>query len=202
MTNYTKRELQSYAVRMADRFHLDPDIFLRQIEAESSWDPKAVNENSGAAGLGQVMADTARDPGFGVDPLEDRFDPLESIRFAAEYMDALLSRTAGDYALALAAYNKSPTQVLDTQEVPDVKETIDYIAKILGEDRPKRRGTRAPRLRPNEMAGSVAGGVDRSAIAAALAEAEMMMGDSPAPLRPADSDIRVALMEAMQSRGR
>ena len=53
------------------------------IMEESSGNPFAVSP-VGAEGLGQVMPRTAKNPGFGVEPLKDAFDPVESRRFATD----------------------------------------------------------------------------------------------------------------------
>lgn len=116
---------------MADRYGVDPDVFVRQIMQESRFDPEAVSPK-GAVGIAQIMPDTARAPGYSVVPIADRSDPEESLRFAAEYMRALLNKYNGDYALALAAYNAGPGKVDKYNGVPPIKETQDYVAKILG----------------------------------------------------------------------
>jgi hypothetical protein len=92
-----ERELRALAAQMAERYGLDPEVFVRQIQQESSFNPQARNRRTGATGLGQVMAATAQDPGFGVTPLRDRLDPVENLRFSAEYMAAMLRKYDGDY---------------------------------------------------------------------------------------------------------
>jgi len=73
---------------------------------ESRGNPRAVS-GAGAAGLMQVMPDTARAPGFGVRPLDGnrRFDAQENRRFGEEYLGAMLNRYDGNVERALAAYN-------------------------------------------------------------------------------------------------
>ncbi|MFZ9080338.1 MAG: lytic transglycosylase domain-containing protein [Alphaproteobacteria bacterium] len=111
---------------------IDPDIFVRLIQQESSFDPDAVSEK-GAAGLPQIMPKTALKPGYGVEAisLEDRFDPEISLRFGAQYLRAMLDKYDGDYARALAAYNKGPGGTPEEGKVPYVKETYDYVGSIL-----------------------------------------------------------------------
>ena len=127
-----ERELQALARQMAERYGLDPDVFVRQIQQESGFDPQARNRRTGATGLGQVMAATAQDPGFGVTPLRDRLDPVENLRFSAEYMRAMLDKFDGDYRLALAAYNAGPGVVDQAGGIPAFEETQNYVARILG----------------------------------------------------------------------
>lgn len=76
---------------------------------ESRNNPRAVSP-AGARGLMQVMPATARDPGFGVDPLQNPFDPQESKRFGKEYFSALL-KEFGSVRHALMAYNWGPYNV-------------------------------------------------------------------------------------------
>ena len=105
------------------------------IQVESAGNPNAVSP-VGAAGLMQVMPDTARQPGNGVTPLdwEKRFDPKENKRFGTEYLNAMLKRF-GNIDDALAAYNWGPTATekwiergRKTHQMP--QETIDYIKKV------------------------------------------------------------------------
>ena len=128
-------DIQSLITTMAERYGLDPDIFRRLIKAESNFNPNAVSED-GALGLGQIMPDTARSPGYRVTPLskDKMFDPAENLRFSAEYFRAMLDRPEidGDYRLAAAAYNAGLGAVKKHDGVPPFKETQDYVGKIFG----------------------------------------------------------------------
>ena len=119
------------AAMYARQYGLDPEIFVRQIAQESRFNPDAVSPK-GAVGIAQIMPDTARDPGYGVTPIEDRTDPEESLRFSAEFMRALLDEYGGDYGLALAAYNAGPGRVNEAGGIPDIPETKNYVSSILG----------------------------------------------------------------------
>ena len=139
-----ERELRAMAAQMAERYGLDPAIFTRQIEKESGFNPNARNEKTGATGLGQVMSATAQDPGFGVTPLRDRLDAVENLRFSAEYLSAMVRRYGGDYRKGLAAYNAGPGTVDRVGGIPEIPETQDYLAKVLG-------GPMRPRARPSNL---------------------------------------------------
>ena len=117
---------------MARRFGLDPELFRRQIQQESGFQESAVSP-VGARGLGQIMPDTAAQPGYGVTPLSADLidDPEENLRFSAEYMAAMLKKYDGDYRLALAAYNAGAGAVDKAGGVPDFEETQNYVSKIL-----------------------------------------------------------------------
>jgi len=107
----------------------------RVIQQESRGDPNAVSP-VGAAGLMQVMPDTARKPGFGVKPLAwgDRFDPVENRRFGEEYLQAMLTEFNGDQARALVAYNWGVGNARKwSGELSDLPaETKNYVQTILG----------------------------------------------------------------------
>lgn len=118
----------------AEQYGLDPTVFRRMIMQESGFNPEARNERSGALGIAQIMPDSARQPGFGIDPIEDRLDPEQSLRFGAQYLRAMLDRYDGDYARALAAYNAGPGRVDEAGGIPNIAETQTYVANILGSE--------------------------------------------------------------------
>lgn len=92
------------AAQMAERYGVDPELYVRLIARESGWDPNARGA-SGEIGYSQIMAETAASPGFGVAPIRDRSDPIDNLRFGAEYLGALIDYYDGDYSKALMAYN-------------------------------------------------------------------------------------------------
>jgi len=117
---------------IAKEYGVDPDIFVRLIQQESRFDPDAVSEK-GAAGIAQIMPDTAAKPGYGVGAisLEDRFDPEIGLRFGAQYLKAMIDKYDGDYARALAAYNRGPKKIPLTGKAEFNPETYDYVGSIL-----------------------------------------------------------------------
>jgi membrane-bound lytic murein transglycosylase D len=72
-------------------------------EVESSFDPRA-RSPVGAAGLFQLMPETAKRFGLRTFPLDQRLAPDESAVAAAKYLQ-YLHRRFNDWRLALAAYN-------------------------------------------------------------------------------------------------
>ncbi len=73
-------------------------------EVESGYNPRAVSKK-GAAGLWQLMPETARSLGLRVDEHRDeRFDPVKSTRVALSYIKQLY-RKFRDPRLVLIAYN-------------------------------------------------------------------------------------------------
>jgi hypothetical protein len=118
-------DYRQLAYQKAQKYGIDPELFVRQIQAESAFRPDAVS-SAGAIGLGQLMPATAKE--LGVDPT----DPDQNLEGAARYMKQLLGRYNNDPKLALAAYNAGMGNVDKAGGVPNFKETQNYVAKILG----------------------------------------------------------------------
>lgn len=112
------------ARQKALKYGLDPTLFVRQIQAESSFNPNAVSPK-GAIGLGQIMPATAKE--LGINPE----DPDQNLEGAARYMRQQLD-TFGDYPLALAAYNAGAGNVRKAGGIPNFTETQNYVSKIMG----------------------------------------------------------------------
>ena len=116
--------------------NINPELLNAVIQQESGGNPNAVSP-VGAAGIMQIMPDTARDPGFGVTPLRDwdgvdpRTAPIsEQIRFGRDYLAAMQERFGGDQSLTLAAYNAGPGAVEQYGGVPPFEETQNYVQSI------------------------------------------------------------------------
>ena len=111
--------------RDAARRHLVPeDLFLKIVQQESGFYPKAVS-SKGALGLAQLMPDTARI--LRVDPL----DPYQNLDGGARYLMQQY-RAFGNWRLALAAYNAGPGAVQKHGGVPPFRETQNYVKVIFG----------------------------------------------------------------------
>ncbi|EOC9629727.1 transglycosylase SLT domain-containing protein [Enterobacter ludwigii] len=95
---------------------------------ESSWNPRAFNTSSGAAGLFQFTVDTGNRYGLSA---VDRFDPEKSADAAARYFQDNLKRYGGDIAKTLAQYNGGNVAVTANGDLNLKKETVDYLLKIL-----------------------------------------------------------------------
>jgi membrane-bound lytic murein transglycosylase MltF len=106
----TVKDVNKLEGLLATESFSDDPLIQKIIMAESSGDPNAVS-SKGAKGLMQIMDGTAKDPGFGVNPLEDPFDPVENVRFGTEYFNAMLNRYDNDTVSALAAFNWGPGNV-------------------------------------------------------------------------------------------
>jgi soluble lytic murein transglycosylase-like protein len=92
---------------------------------ESRWRENAVSP-VGARGLAQLMPGTARYLGVNAD------DPFANLEGGARYLREQLDRFDGDLEKALAAYNAGPGRVERANGVPNIRETKQYVAAIMG----------------------------------------------------------------------
>lgn len=106
------------------------------VAQESGGDPNALSPK-GAGGLTQIMPDTARDPGYGVQPLQgwDGKDPRtappeEQMRFGRDYLGAMIDERGGNVQEGLAAYNAGPGAVAKHGGIPPFAETRQYVQNI------------------------------------------------------------------------
>ena len=104
---------------------IDPDIFARQINQESGFNPSA-KSGAGAIGIAQFMPGTAA--GMGIDPT----DPVASLKAAAQMDAQNLQKYGGDWGEALAAYNAGGGNVDKYGGIPPFAETQSYVNNILG----------------------------------------------------------------------
>jgi len=97
---------------------------------------RLTTSSAGARGMFQIMPGTGRDPGFGVDPLENNTQE-EQRRFARDYLEALYDEFDQDQTAALAAYNAGPERIKQLQQrygadwmqyAPD--ETQQYVPRV------------------------------------------------------------------------
>jgi hypothetical protein len=110
--------------QIAARHSLSPRLIHSVIKVESNYNPNAVSPK-GALGLMQLIPSTARR--FGV---SDVFDPMDNITGGAKYLKYLLDLYAGNYPLALAAYNAGEAAVARYGGVPPYPETQNYVVMV------------------------------------------------------------------------
>ncbi|MDB5804538.1 MAG: lytic transglycosylase protein [Betaproteobacteria bacterium] len=108
------------------RHGLDPSLLRAIAHVESQFDNRAVSP-AGARGLMQLMPGTAKRYGT-----TDRADPAQNLDAGARYFKDLLTRYAGNLALALAAYNSGEANVeRHARRVPPFRETMLYVPEVL-----------------------------------------------------------------------
>ena len=108
----------------ARRYNVPEDLYLRLVQQESGWNPRAVS-HKGATGLAQLMPATARRLGVDID------NPHQNLEGGARYLRMMYDRF-GSWRLALAAYNAGPEAVEQHGGVPPYSETRNYVRTILG----------------------------------------------------------------------
>ena len=90
--------LELFADGYARAVGYDTQVFRRQIEMESGWNPTAVSR-AGAEGIAQIIP--RRHPSM----RGRTFDPFASLEYAANLMASHIAHRGGDYREALADYN-------------------------------------------------------------------------------------------------
>lgn len=119
--------LQKYQqeISVAAKNHqLDPALLRAVIHAESAFNPKALSK-SGAAGLMQLMPDTATEVG-----VKNVWHQQQNIQGGASYLSSLIKRYKGNMKLAMAAYNAGPGAVDKHQGIPPYAETQRYVERV------------------------------------------------------------------------
>lgn len=135
--NFSGRGVDNSSSGMFDR------VFRNLIQQESRGrhmtGDKLTTSPVGAQGITQVMPKTAKDPGFGVKPIQNDSEE-EYIRFGKDYLSAMLNEFDGDYEKALAAYNAGHGSVKKAvakggaewkKFLPKQAETLPYISNIM-----------------------------------------------------------------------
>ena len=165
------------ATQMAERYGVDPEVYNRLIAKESGWDPSAKGA-AGEIGLVQIMKETGIKPGLGVTPIQDRADPVENLRFGAEYLGALIEEFGGDYTKALQAYNGGLGNV---QKGTVSDSARSYASSLLGGKEVKGAPMR-PESRPS---GLVPQAEDKSGAAAIEKALRDLFAEAEGPKAPA-----------------
>src|SRR4029077_14479767 len=115
--------------RAAIKAGINPDIFERQIQQESGFNP-TISSKAGASGIAQIMPATAK--AWGVDPLT----PEQALFAAATHMGQYV-RKYGSYENALRAYNAGPGAI---EASKGYAETNKYVSTIMGGTTPTTSG--------------------------------------------------------------
>ncbi len=111
--------------KKSDQYRIESSLLKAVIKVESNWNSKAVS-HAGAMGLMQLMPGTAYDL-----KITNPFNPEDNIDGGARYLRYLLDRFDGNLSHALAAYNAGPTRVKRHRGIPPIKETQQYVKRVL-----------------------------------------------------------------------
>lgn len=111
--------------KAGEKHGVDPGLLRSIAQAESGGRTNAVS-SKGARGIMQLMPGTAKMLG-----VKDPMDKSQSVHGAAKYMRQLLDRYDGDTVKAVAAYNAGPGRVDKSGGVPRIRETVNYVNKVL-----------------------------------------------------------------------
>jgi soluble lytic murein transglycosylase-like protein len=124
-----KRHLKPAFERAARESRLPVALIEALAWRESRWRAEALNPDSGAIGIGQLLPETAAFVASELlgDPTLDPADAEENIRMMARYLRAQVDQFDGDRELALAAYLQGSTSVRNNGISPT---TADYLADI------------------------------------------------------------------------
>lgn len=120
----TKNDIDVVIKIIAKKQGIRKTLIKAMIIAESNYKHYAVS-HCGAAGLMQLMPDTAKELG-----VKDRFNPVQNVCGGVKYIKMLLNEFDGNLTLALASYNAGIGTVKRFGRVPRYKETINYIEKV------------------------------------------------------------------------
>ncbi|MBN1880334.1 lytic transglycosylase domain-containing protein [bacterium] len=120
-----KLEIMKMIDDTAKKHGIDPDLAKAVAQAESNFQADAVSPK-GAIGVMQLMPATATR--FKV---KDIYHPKDNIEGGIQYLKFLLGMFPTDMTLALAAYNAGENRVLELGSIPEIKETQDYVDRVI-----------------------------------------------------------------------
>lgn len=123
--NLSKDDIENLIEKISIKEGVSPSLVKAVVENESSYNTMAVSPK-GAMGLMQLMPDTAKELG-----VNDSFSAEENIEGGVKYLKGLLNKYQWDYKKALAAYNAGPKLVDSYNGVPPIKETAEYVKRVL-----------------------------------------------------------------------
>ncbi len=116
----------SLALKVAGEEEVDPNWVLSVMRAENAaFDPHLVS-SAGAIGLMQVMPRIGE--AFGA---TDLTDPLQNIRAGTRFLRVLIAKYKNPVLVA-AAYNAGEPNVDLRHSLPLIRETADYVTRVVG----------------------------------------------------------------------
>ena len=125
LSSYSSSAYDEMITEASQKHGISFPLLKAVIKVESNFNPRAVSR-AGALGLMQIMPENAK-----AFRMRDPFDPRENILTGTQYFRELLERFNGKLHLALAAYNAGPSVVDRYNRIPPIKETEDYVERVL-----------------------------------------------------------------------
>lgn len=119
------QEIDQLIEQNAKQEGVKAELIRAVISQESGNKPCAVS-SKGAEGLMQLMPETAAQLG-----VADPFNPKQNVEAGTKLLKQLLAKYKGDVALTLAAYNAGSGRVDREGGIPQIPETLAYVASIL-----------------------------------------------------------------------
>lgn len=126
--------------RYAREYGINPEVVASVVEAESSFNPRALSP-AGAAGLMQVIPGTWKLVNDEIKACSGRhagecgpecyYDPELNLRIGTAYLAKMYKELAGDMTLAVAAYNAGPGAVKAHSGIPPYRESEDYVKRVI-----------------------------------------------------------------------
>ena len=119
------KKYDGFIQEASNTFGLSFSLLKAMIRVESNFNSRAISKK-GALGLMQIMPQNLQ-----AFDIQDPYDPKDNIMGGARYFKSLMERFEGKLPLALAAYNAGPTIVDKYKRIPPIKETKDYVKKVM-----------------------------------------------------------------------
>ena len=124
--SHTSTNKYDHLIAEASKRHDIPFSLLKAIiKAESNFNRKAVSR-AGALGLMQIMPYNLKSL-----HVDDPFNAWENVMGGTQYFKKMLLRFKGKLPWAIAAYNAGPNRVDRYQGIPPIKETEDYVERVM-----------------------------------------------------------------------
>ncbi|MDM8549245.1 lytic transglycosylase domain-containing protein [Desulfobacterales bacterium HSG2] len=114
-----------FITEASEMYDLSFPLLKAIIKVESNFNPRAISKK-GAQGLMQLMPGTAK-----LVDVYNPFDPWQNIRGGARYLKMLMNRFDERLEWALAGYNAGPERVVRHKGIPPIKETRNYVKKVM-----------------------------------------------------------------------
>ena len=109
----------------SQKYGVDSNLIKAVMASESGGKPDAQSAKN-AKGLMQLIDSTAADMG-----VHNVWNPQQNIFGGTKYLKQMLDKFQGDLPSAVASYNAGPAAVEKQGGVPPIKETKDYVSRVL-----------------------------------------------------------------------